>query len=166
MQINGHTTLPMSYRALGLIIVVAAMCGCAHTSPTLSQSSDDPSDRLMTQFGTFSPPNSVWTIQVSDTNRKLQMSRRTAFGAVGVSPSEWRAKSGWFAFVENDRRAWAYDGDRDLFLLLVRSDKSTVSFGPYGFPCPVPDPVFKRLSPAARGAIKVHERSSYEKSDL
>ena len=140
-----------------LIVVAVVLCGCAHNRHRVSEALPDTSGKLMTQFGEFSPIGSPWTVRVSDSDRRLNIARHTAFGSTGVSPSDWKAQPGWFAFVENDQRAWAYDGDRNLFLLRFTGD-GTVSYGPSVFPCPVPDVVFSRLSEATRRAIKRHEK--------
>ncbi len=39
-----------------------------------------------------------------------------------VSPSAWRPRKGWFVFVENDSRLWAFDGVDELLLTEVSAD--------------------------------------------
>ena len=57
------------------------------------------------------------------------------------------------SFVENDARVWAYDGDRNLWMLEVtRAGRAT--HGPTRFPCRVPTEVLERLSVPARQALK------------
>ena len=121
------------------------------------------SARLMTVFGEFSPSGSPWTVRVSDTGRTFQISYHydsgtNSSGSITVaSPSDWRAKLGWFVFIENSERIWAYDGDQNLFLQVSIASKQGLkgtSYGSRTFPCPVPDEVLTRLSPKARKAIK------------
>jgi serine/threonine protein kinase len=104
---------------------------------------------LMTRFGEFKPAGSLWSVRVSAEDRKLHISRKMAVGSTGMSPSEWRAKDGWFVFIENEDRAWAYDGDSNL-VLVENSAKGNTVYGPSNFPCPVPEPVFSRLNAAAK----------------
>ena len=138
----------------GLVIALALGCmSCAQRSHVAVRPSSDSTGKLMTQFGKFSPVGSPWTVQVSDSDRTLHISRRMPYGNTGVSPSSWKPQTGWFAFIENEERVWAYDGNRNLYLLTL-TDDGTASYGSTVFPCPVPDQVLTRLSPSARRAIK------------
>jgi len=78
----------------------------------------------LTTFGNHSIAG-IWQVQVSSDDRTVEV------GSYGTSdkPSAWRAQDGWFVLVENDRRVWAYDGDRDL--LLFESTKNPEG-GPAG----------------------------------
>jgi hypothetical protein len=145
----------MRYNILAVFLVITAVCGCASSPPVSTPPAADESARFMTGFGTFAPAGSPWTIIV-DAQGTLQISHRNAFGSTGVSEPNWRAKPGWFGFVENDQRAWVYDGDKNLLLLVAEGESRTSSYGPYAFPYPVPNEVFARLSSAARKAIKTH----------
>jgi hypothetical protein len=121
------------------------------------------SGRFITTFGEISSSDCPWAVRVSDTNQTLHISYRydtatNSLGSVSVaSPSEWRAKSGWFVFIESNERIWAYDGGSSLFLEVAKPAKlgpTCTSYGPRSFPCPVPAEVFARLTPEAQKAIK------------
>ena len=121
------------------------------------------SARLMNQFGEASFSGTPWTVQVSETNRTFQISYRYDSGTNGVacinfaSPADWRAKPGWFIFVENNERVWAYDGGSNLFLqsaIPYKLGPRCASYGPSYFPYAVPGEVFGRLSKHTQDAIK------------
>ena len=93
---------------------------------------------------------------ISEAEGSLHLSRLTGSGSVTTSPHGWTAQAGWFAFIENESRLWAYDGDRALYLLTATPESSGIS-GPRRFPCAVPPPIFSRLSEPAQRAIEPHE---------
>jgi hypothetical protein len=69
-----------------------------------------------------------------------------------IAPDGWKVHPGWFVFIENETRAWAYDGDRLLILdIETPSKKATYT---RRFPCAVPPEVFSRLSEAAQKDVK------------
>ena len=115
----------------------------------------------MTQFGELSPRGTAWSLRISETDRKLHIIRHYA-GEHWKSEADtlkegWVAKEGWFAFVENGERVWAYDGDKDFFLLVeVGSNKGVAIRGPCDLACPVPEEVLSKLSPAARQLVESH----------
>jgi len=139
-----------------LMVAAATLLGCAHRPHVAAPSSPDTTGRLTTAFGEFSPAGSAWTVRVSDSDRQMKISRNTQFGSTAVSPSKWKAETGWFAFVENDERVWAYDGHGYLYLLTLTKD-GTGSYGPRAFPCPIPHEVYTRLSASAQKDIESHE---------
>ena len=122
------------------------------------------SGRFITKLGEeMSSSDCPWVVRVSDTNQSFQISYRydtvtNSSGSVSVaSPSDWRAKSGWFVFIESNERIWAYDGGSSLFLQVAKPAKlgpTCTSYGPSSFPCQVPAEVFARLTPEAQKAIK------------
>lgn len=85
-----------------------------------------------------------WEVEIKD-DGALHVSRLSNRGKTTVTPTRWRANQGAFIFVENDQQVWAYDGDRDLFLLTA-SGNTLTSHGPPTFPGPVPVEVRKRVS--------------------
>ena len=93
---------------------------------------------------------------ISEAEGSLHLSRLTGSGSVTTSPRGWTAQAGWFAFIENESRLWAYDGDHALYLLTATPESSGIS-GPRRFPCAVPPPIFSRLSEPAQRAIEPHE---------
>ena len=130
------------------------------------QAQADLSGRFITSFGEIASSDCPWAVSVSATNQTFHISYHyttdsVGSGVIGVSsPAGWKARSGWFVFVENDERVWAYDGDKSLFLQVGECSKSSksgptcTSYGPHTFPCGVPDAVLKRLTPDMIKAIK------------
>jgi len=121
------------------------------------------SGRFITTFGGVSSSDCPWEVSVSATNQAFHISYRddtitNVSSRVSVdSPSDWRAKSGWFVFIESNERIWAYDGSSSLFLQVAAPSKlgpTCTSYGSRSFPCPVPDEVLARLTPDAQKAIK------------
>ena len=165
----GHIRTTTKYNTMKHthLITIAGLCLCLGSLRAQESNTNDLSGRLMTTFGEVSRSDSPWTVRVSAADQTFQISYHYATdtnssGAVSVSsPADWRARSGWFVFVENNERAWAYDGDKSLFLQVAKSSKlgpACSSYGSHTFPCPVPDAVLARLTPEARKAIKIDER--------
>lgn len=107
---------------------------------------------FMTDFGEFKSDLSPWSVRVSSQDRKLHISRKMSLGGTGMSPSAWRAKEGWFVFLENEERAWAFDGDRDLLMVQITPEGTTL-YDIASVPLPVPEPVLSRLSETARNLL-------------
>jgi hypothetical protein len=126
------------------------------------QAEADLSGRFVTSFGGISSSDCPWVVSVSDTNQAFHISYRYSgtnySGSLSAdSPSNWKAKTGWFVFIESDARIWAYDGGSGLDLLAVKFEKldpTLTSYGSVSFPCSVPAEVFARLTPEAQKAIK------------
>src|SRR5215472_2143686 len=105
---------------ISAVMATAVYCSSAYGSGVDVSVSNDSASRLMTQFGELSPSGTSWTVRISATDRKLHIIRHYA-GEHWKSEADtlkegWVAKEGWFAFVENGERVWAYDGDKDFFL--------------------------------------------------
>ena len=118
------------------------------------------SNTLITTFGQQTV-GGTWTVRISEEDRTVEVTNTRLFeggsSITTLNPSGWRAEPGWFVFIENDQRLWAYDGDRNLLLFeFTGTPSSRVSClsGPTNFGCPVPEAVLRRLSDAARKAIK------------
>ncbi len=120
------------------------------------------SGQFITTFGGVSSSNCPWVVSVSAKNQAFHISYRysgTNYSASlsADSPADWKAKTGWFVFIESDERIWAYDGGSSLDLLATKIGKlgpTLTSYGSSSFPCPVPAEVFARLTPEAQKAIK------------
>ena len=120
---------------------------------------------LVTTQGTNLTADGTWRIEVSES--LLAISRFSASRGEGwtrsgwstVSPEGWRPQTGWFVFVENESRVWAYDGNRQLLLQTETSNGNHSSGALYSsrFPCAVPAEVVARLSEPARHTLKSHE---------
>jgi hypothetical protein len=167
----GHIRTTTKYNTMKHthLITVAGLCLCLGSLRAQESNTNDLSGRLITTFGEVSRSDSPWIVRVSAADQTFQISYHyvsasdtNGYGAVSVSsPAGWRARSGWFVFVENNERVWSYDGDKSLFLQTATSSKlgpTCTSYGSHSFPCRVPDAVLTRLTPEARGAIKIDER--------
>ena len=170
----GHSTM----RNIIPILTVAAtlLVGCHTPTPVQTQAAAPPpfQPMLITNFCTQTTLDGTWRIGVSETNVAVsRFSGLTGEGFPGRSKedpgsvgSPWTAHSGWFVFVENINRVWAYNGDR-LLLLWTCSDavwnKQGWTSGGWAnyvghYPCPVPADVFSRLSEQpAQKAISSHD---------
>ena len=122
------------------------------------------SNQFITTFGEHSV-GGIWKVRVPEQDRTFEIGRlwesslpdQVGTGSVSTKTSGWQAQAGWFVLVENDRRVWAYDGDRDLLLYeFTRTATGGVGCwsGPTKFDCMVPEAVLTRLSDAARKGIK------------
>ena len=145
------------------LIAIAGLFLCLGSVRAQDSSTNDLSGRLMTTFGEISRSDSPWTVRVSAADRTFQISYHYApdtnsSGSISVgSSSDWRAKSGWFVFIESNERIWAYDGGSSLFLQVAKPAKlgpKCTCYGPRSFPCSVPAEVLARLTPEAQKAIK------------
>jgi hypothetical protein len=120
------------------------------------------SGQFITTFGGVSSSDCPWVVSVSDTNQSFHISYQYSgtnySGSINAdSPSGWKAKSGWFVFIESSERIWAYDGGSSLDLLTAKLGKlgpTLTSYGSVSFPCSVPEQVLVRLTPETRNAIK------------
>jgi len=119
---------------------------------------------FITTRGTNTSPDGIWRVAVSEAGDSLGVSHHQLLKGEGWtnsvwttdSPQGWKAQAGWFVFIENESRVWAYDGDRYLSLLAVTPTWGSW-YGPSRFPCPVPTEVLSRLSESARRAIEPRE---------
>ena len=109
---------------------------------------------LMTEFGEFKSEQSLWSIRVSAQDRTLHISRQPGSGGIGISisPSKWIAQNGWFAFIEDEHHAWAYDGSGKLMLAEVTPEKSTL-YETEMIPRRVPSAILPRISQSTREMI-------------
>src|SRR5262245_22949811 len=119
--------------------------GCRHSASTVHPqtpprqiAAPSPTRSLfITTPGTHTSPDRRWRVAISEEEGSLHLSRLTDTGSATTSPHGWMLHAGWFAFIENESRLWAYDGDRTLYLLTATSESSGLS-GPRRFPCAVP----------------------------
>jgi hypothetical protein len=116
-------------------------------------------------FGTNTSSDGTWRIGASETS--VDFSLLGGFGDADpmpgmswsstLSPGEWKAKPGWFVFIESKSNVWAYDGDYRL-VLNVETVNGTNSTGgaiyENGYPCAVPEEVLSRLSERKQKDLK------------
>jgi hypothetical protein len=72
-----------------------------------------------------------------------------------TSPGDWKARAGWFVFIESKSNVWAYDGG-GLLLLDVQTVNGNSGLGVIydnAYPCAVPGGVLSRLSEPAKKKI-------------
>ncbi len=65
-------------------------------------------------------------------------------GGVSTSPV-WVTKPGWFIYLENQTRAWAFNGDDLLLLYVAHPDHTISAYGPDTAPFRVPDEVVHKV---------------------
>lgn len=150
-----------------ILLLAAMLAGCAHppqkTSTTFPATPTAPpvrsAESLLMRGEPHEAATKSWRVRVSTDELQIH-SIEPSGGSISTSPANWRAGQGWFAFIENEQRVWAYDGDRQLLLVEMERDgdhsKMTAS-GPTQFSSAVPPQVLQRLTDEARNAIKTPE---------
>jgi hypothetical protein len=137
-------------RSIFLVSILILSCvSLSNASPA-----NDTTGKLMTEFGEFTPVGSHWTVRISSGDRQVHIIRHWEHGITEDTQQGWKAGQGWFVYVENDERVWAYDGDQNLFLLVRLGDLGTAVHGLCDLQCAVPDEVLVRFSPAAKRIMK------------
>ena len=159
-------------RTLGVFtIALGSLLGAA-----ADYSAGTPSGLLINHFGLHQTPDGVLDVNVSASEGKLRFTWRGHFSTLSatnpitkqVSVSHnariantysmpgWKAKPGWFVFVESNSRIWSYDGENRLWLLLLKSDGSSANYESPCFPCPVPPEALARVSASMKNEIQSH----------
>jgi hypothetical protein len=130
-------------------------------------------------FCTQPSPDGSWRIGVSEDSIDFT---RTGVGGMAFTPESrgWRARAGWFVFIENKSRAWAYDGGSQIYLQVFTAagennnfggalyvgtffDESSSGNNPHkaffesNFPCPVPVEVASHLPERKQKEIQAQE---------
>jgi len=135
---------------------------------------------LITTLGTNTSPDGSWRVAVFEHSLDLSRCQNcddngSSWSTVGWSENPdtgkpvWTSRPGWFVFIEDLTRIWAYDGDRLLVLhtfLSERTNRVRRSFSEGGsssgatyftaYPCPVPPQVLSRLSSAKQKSLTPH----------
>lgn len=147
-----------------IMLLGGILAGCSH--PPQKVSTAPPSQRVgspqtLLMSGEFHEATTkAWRVKVSADKLEVQSMDPAGQGSVTTS-SQWNAGPGWVAYIENDQRVWAYDGDRLLLLVEVERVDSNHSkltkSGPTRFSVSVPPQVVGRLSDTARNAIKYRD---------
>ena len=108
----------MRYTIPILFIAATLLAGCHTPTPVHTQAAAPPpfQPMLISVFGTHPSPDGSWKIGVSEDAIHFA---RPASGETAFTPDShgWRAKPGWFVFIESESRVWAYDGDHRLYLI-------------------------------------------------
>src|SRR5437867_11465034 len=130
----------MRYYIPVLVIFVLVLTGCVQPRRTTSSPIAVTNREFMTEFGEFTPPNTHWVVRVAPADRKVHVLRQTGAATTDLSPSQWRAQIGWFAYIDTDDRVWAYNGDRDLYIVEA-TDNGARCFDITTYPRSVPQEV-------------------------
>jgi hypothetical protein len=72
---------------------------------------------MIETYGRYQPNDAPWLVKVSDTKLTLghgTLSSTTSSGITTTVSPKWEAHSGWFVFVQNSLKTWAYDGADSL----------------------------------------------------
>jgi hypothetical protein len=152
-----------------LFAVATALVGCHSPSPIHPQAEITPPFQPMfiNVFGTHPSPDSSWKIGISEDAIDFA---RPGIGGMSFTPEShgWRAKAGWFVFIESESRVWAYDGDRQFYLDTEMSDakksyQGVIYYGMFratnfdsNFPCDVPAAVISHLPEQHQKEIQAH----------
>ena len=120
--------------------------------------------RFITEFGDQRVGDTFVSVNAAD--GKLTISHVTMKGdqakqsttTTSSSPGGWRAKEGWFLFVQEDgKKVWIYDGGESLLLSTwkkngVKNESEMHGLG--SFPVAVPEPVLSRLKEPFRTKVR------------
>jgi hypothetical protein len=147
------------------IILILFIAVTAHSQTATQTATNRPPFHPMlinAPGGTSSTPDGRWRIGIIDGGKHInlayhELSEDGWSASVWniIEPDPWEVYPGWFAFIESESRAWAYDGDRLLILVIETPNKKATYCGQ--FPFAVPTEVFSRLSEAAQKDVKKHE---------
>jgi len=154
----------MRYTIPILFVAATLLAGCHTPSPVHTQAAAPPPFQPMfiTTFCTQTSPDGTWKIGVSEDAIDFA---HPASGGVSFTPDShgWRAKAGWFVFIESESKVWAYDGDRQLYLESETSNSGSMYYGVFratsydsNFPCAVPAEVISHLPEQRQKEIKTH----------
>jgi hypothetical protein len=172
----------MRHAMLIMLLAATVLAGCTSPSAVSTQKAAPVvaarsvfQPRLITTLGTYPTPDRSWRIGV--TEDAIDFARPRDAGGVSITPQTngWRAQAGWFVFLENESRAWAYDGGRRLYLQVFtpsgggtyygiftepspdgNNSGGTVSFRA-NFPCAIPAQVMAHLPERKERAIAAKE---------
>lgn len=117
---------------------------------------DDAGGRFITTAGTTH--TSGWTITVAPDEKHQTLN----VGALQTSPM-WVTQPGWFLFLENDTRCWAFNGDDILLLYVADPGDSITAFSLDTAPIPPPEAVVRRIGQQRVDAIAAAARSARER---
>lgn len=118
---------------------------------------------LITEFGARITADGSWRVTISESSlewsrlsRPSEVEDPRSSWSIATSPEGWKAKRGWFVYVESQTNVWSYDGDRLLMLDTEVVGKNTGGGSLYsgGYPCAVPDEVFSHLSMQKRKEVQ------------
>jgi hypothetical protein len=160
---------------ISALFLAATLTGCHSPSPAPAQQTKVPakatgtipfSPTLITTLGTNTSPDGSWRVAVFEDALDLSRchncdSTGSTWLTVGWSEKPdhgkavWTSRPGWFVFIEDLTRIWAYDGDRLLVLHTFLSEGVHATGTTYfaGYPCPVPPEVFFRLSASKQKSL-------------
>jgi hypothetical protein len=154
----------MRYTIPILFVAATLLVGCHSPSPVHTQAVAPPPFQpvFINVFGTFPTPDASWKIGVAEDSIDFA---RPASGEMSFTPDSrgWRAKPGWFVFIESESRVWAYDGDRQLYLDTETSNAGSIYYGVFratnfdsNFPCAMPAQVISHLPEQRQKEIQTH----------
>jgi hypothetical protein len=147
-------------RALYFICGVLAAAAAFGLGIALREDQPGP---VVTRYGETRDPGTGWRVSVdADSGR-----HSVAHVGFSLTPA-WAMKPGWFVLIENDQRAWSYNGE-DQLIVFVASDgkgRPAGAFSPDNIPFPVPDAVVRRIGEQRVRAIAIAAREARERLGL
>jgi hypothetical protein len=106
---------------------------------------------FMDWIGSYHNTESPWSVTVRE-DKPPQFAYKGDWGLVSstaVSPEGWLPHKGWFVCIEDKSRLWAFDGGKELLLVEVKKEGSTL-YGLETLPAPPPRDVIERLPDSIR----------------
>jgi hypothetical protein len=157
---------------LFLFVAATVLAGChsPHAQPSAPAVAARPpfQPMLITVFGTHPTPDGSWKIEVSDDSIGFNCVPGGSTISFTSDSHGWKAKPGWFVFVESQSRVWAYDGGNMIYLDTETTKgennySGAIYYGVFraanfdsNFPCAVPAEVISHLSEQKQKEIQKH----------
>jgi hypothetical protein len=118
-------------------------------------------ETFVTRSGETNDPDTGWRVVVDVDSGRHSLTH----GESTVAPL-WAMKPGWFVLLENDTRAWSYNGDYQLLLFVAGTGPNAGAFSPDNSPYAVPEAVVRRIGEQRVRAIALAARAARERLGL
>jgi hypothetical protein len=107
---------------------------------------------MMNWIGTYSSESTPWRVTVHKDKPSVFGYDRKIGVDTSISPSAWRPHDGWFVWIENDDRLWAFDGSESLLMFHITKEGGTV-YEISTLPMVPPSQVLQRLPDSIRHSL-------------
>jgi hypothetical protein len=118
-------------------------------------------ETIVTRNGETTDANTGWRVVVDADSGRHSLTR----GESTIAPM-WAMKPGWFVLLENDTRAWSYNGEDMLMLFVAGTGPGTGAFTVDVSPSAVPEAVVRRIGEHRIRTIVAGARAARERLGL
>lgn len=117
--------------------------------------------RLLEEYGTTRSPKMNFKVTLSDENPGVEITSRLSGLDLGfvswgstkaVSPAEWQNQDGFFAYIDDEGRCWAFDGKSEVWIYERLPDGSGKSWDCRSWKEEVPSEVSSRIPSGLEGS--------------